>query len=413
MVSNELVTSLVRFYGSPLYVYQLIDVARAHARLRTSLPDATVIYFSLKANPHPDLVEALARHGCRAEISSPGELATALDVGVAPRDCLYTGPGKTAQEIADALCAGVRRFSVESLGELDRLETAARELGTEVDCLLRINTHHTAGAGVRMGGKPSPFGIDVNVLAAEATRWQRPGAARVVGLHHFPVSNTTDPQALLAAFGAGAAAARQLFHNAGIPLTQVDLGGGFAAPYAAPGDPPDYGPDLHAGFARLLDEHLPGWQSGSPEVAVESGRALVGAAGTLVCSVIDVKQSGDRTFVVLDTGINHVGGLSGIGRLLPASVRPEVHGAHDRPRVTVDLVGPLCTPADVLARGIELPLPRPGDLLCIPNTGAYGLTAAVVAFLGRTPPVEVVLEGEEVRSVSAMQLRRTVIGLES
>ncbi|MCP2258144.1 diaminopimelate decarboxylase [Streptoalloteichus tenebrarius] len=406
MSDEDLIASLVHDYGSPLYVYRLSALARAHSTLRAALPEPCVLYYSVKANPHPVLVAELAARGCRAEISSPGELDVVLAAGVPPTECLYTGPGKTDGEITDALRRGVRCFSVESAGELSRLDAAARAEGVEVDCLLRINAGHAAAAGLRMTGRPSQFGIDVDQLREDPALCRFGGAARVVGLHQFPVSNTTDPQALLDAFGAGAAVAAELRDRHGVTVTELDLGGGFAAPYATDGEPPEYGETLREGLAAVLDRHLPGWRTGEPLVAVESGRRLVGPAGELVCSVTDVKRSGDRTFVVLDTGIHHVGGLSGIGRLLPSSVGAEVLGAGDRPRVRVDLVGPLCTPADVLARAVELPLPRPGDLLRVPNAGAYGLTASVMGFLSRTPPVEVVLDGDEVRSATALRTRR-------
>lgn len=406
----DLFIRLATTFGTPLYVYRLAALAEAHATLRAALPDPSALYYSVKANPHPELIRSLAASGCRMEISSAGELAAARTAGVPPSCCLYTGPGKTDQEIADALSLGLRRFSVESAAELERLAVLASSAGVEADCLLRMNASLSAAGGLRMTGRPSQFGIDLDLLRANNEICRGRGAARVVGLHQYSVSNTTSVQGLLDAVTDGVRAAAELRDRHGLALTELDLGGGFAAPYAVPGAPPDHGAELRDGTVAALDEHLPGWRVGAPEVAFESGRRLVGPAGDLVCSVTDVKESGERVFVVLDTGIHHVGGLSGVGRLLPVTVRPEPLGG-DGPGRAVDLVGPLCSPADVLGRGVVLPALRPGDLLRIPNVGAYGLTASVLAFLGRPAPLEVVVDGVDVVSADALRLTRIGVPL--
>ena len=159
----------------------------------------------------------------------------------------------------------------------------------------------------------------------------------------------------------------------------------------------------------LLDERLPGWRRAAPQVAFESGRYLVAASGTLVGRVVDVKESKGEVFVVLDTGINHLGGMAGLRRI--PRILPDVAPAEGdaEPRESV-LTGPLCTPLDVFGRGSELPSLEPGELVTIPNVGAYGLTASLVAFLGFDPPVEVCLDGEEVVSASRLALGRAPVG---
>lgn len=404
---TEVLTGLASAYGTPLYVYRLPAVAQAHAALRAALPDQSKLYYSVKANPHPELISSLATLGCGAEISSVGEMhATLAAAGVDPAQCIYTGPGKTNREIVEALDRGVRRFSVESATELDRLEVLAAASGSKVDCLLRVNAMHAAASGLRMTGRPSQFGIELDWLRTHGEICRHWGAARVVGLHQYPVSNTTSLRALLDAVAAGVHAAVELRDQHGLALTELDLGGGFASPYAVPGDPPEYGASLRDGITTMLDEHLPRWRGGEPEVSFESGRRLVGPAGDLVCAVTEVKRSADRTFAILDAGIHHVGGLSGTGRLLPAAVRPELLGTGNGPDRVMDLAGPLCTPADMLAIGVTMPEPCPGDLLRVPNVGAYGLTASLLAFLSRPTPVEVVVDGVDVVSVSSLRIAR-------
>ncbi|MFF5302451.1 type III PLP-dependent enzyme [Streptomyces sp. NPDC013161] len=404
---------LVDAYGSPLYVYELDDVASAAHELRRALPRPSTLYYSLKANPHPLIARALRQAGCHAEVSSQGELAAALEAGFTGAEFLYTGPGKTRAEIADALDAGATRFSVESAGDYRRVAEVAEERGTTAQCLLRLNASESHGAsGLRMTGTASQFGTDsAALIAAPELFAPRPGA-HVIGMHFFALSNARDAESLLDSLVFSIAEAARVHRACGLPLTYVDLGGGFAAPYATQGERPDYS-GLREPLEAVLDECLPGWRRGDTTVAFESGRHLVGGSGQLVCTVSDIKRSRDRTYVVLDTGINHLGGLAGLGRLLPmrasaVSTRPGKEQA-DTKRERVAMVGPLCTPADVLARETDLPQVGEEGLLAFPNVGAYGLTASLIGFLSRPVAAEVVLNAGRTVDASRIELRRTTL----
>lgn len=404
MTSTE---DLADRFGTPLYVYDLDQVDLALAALRSALPAPSVVYYSLKANPHPALARTLRHGGARAEVSSPGELAAAMAAGFTGTECLYTGPGKTRAEIALALQHGVRRFSAESIIDLDRIASLAAERGVVADCLLRVNTAETVGnSGLRMGGAATQFGIDESSLLAGADQLGSREGARLIGVHLFPGSNARDESSLIEALQASALTTARIRRETGLPVTVVNLGGGFAAPYGVPGELPLY-PRLRASLQATLDEHLPGWRTGEVEIAFESGRYLVSPAGRLVTTVLDVKVSRGRTFVVADSGINHLGGLSGLGRTLPPEMTPV--GAGDGPPGA--LVGPLCTPVDVLARGVGLGHLAPGARVEIPNVGAYGLTASLLGFLSRPAPIEVTLRGGRVVTADTIQLTRTAIAV--
>ncbi|GAB2640084.1 type III PLP-dependent enzyme domain-containing protein [Nocardia goodfellowii] len=394
------IAALVRQYGSPLYVYELDAVQQAIVDLRAALPAKSVVYYSLKANPHIAISRELRESGCRAEISSPGELEVALKAGFQGLDCLYTGPGKTDSEIDHALAKGVRRFSAESAGELDRIGQAALACGTEATVLLRINGRSAGATGLRMSGAESQFGVDEQQVIGDPGRFRDVPGVRLAGVHLFPLSNARDESSLIAAFQASIALAARVRDRTGLPLRIIDLGGGFATPYAQPGCRPTYR-NLIDALSAALDEDLPGWRDRDIELAFESGRYLVGDSGRLITTVQDVKTSGTRTFVVVDAGINHLGGMAGLGRLaIPRATPEQTGGAATR----VTLVGPLCTPADVLGREVEVPAPTPGDLLVVPNVGAYGLSASLVAFLGRPAPTEVVMARDRVVDVSRLRL---------
>ncbi|MDI5970990.1 type III PLP-dependent enzyme [Streptomyces sp. SL13] len=401
-MSDDLPRHLLAAFGSPLYLYRLDAAEDAAHSLRGQLPRGAALYYSLKANPHPALGEVLRAGGCRAEISSTGELAAALEAGWAGEDCLYTGPAKTAGEVAEALGRGVRRFSVESAADLDRVARTAAAQGRTAECLLRINSARSGASGLRMSG-PSKFGVhEADVLARPERFADRPGA-RVVGAHYFPISTARSEDALIAEFTASIESARRL-RDAGLPLAHLDLGGGFAAPYAEPGERPHY-PRLREALETLLSSRLPGWRDGLPAVAFESGRHLVGGCGALVCTVAEVKENEGGRFVLVDSGIHHLGGMAGLGRLVRPAATPEPGAAH--PALTSHLVGPLCTPADVLGSKVPVCAAGPGDVLVVPNTGAYGLTASLLGFLSRPAPAEVFVRGRTVVSASRLTLSRT------
>jgi len=401
--------ALVEQYGSPLYVYELPEVRRACQALRAALPDGSHLFYSLKANPHPELVRALAELGCRAEVSSLGELEAALSAGCAASEMLYTGPGKSRREVDEALAAGVTQFSFDSPVQGAVVGAAAKAAGRTVRGVLRVNPDGGSSAfGLAMGGGPSPFGFDASAVRKAAREFASDGWVDLRGFHFYVGTNADQPEALLATFETAIATAVELQTALGIELELLDLGGGFGQAFAAPGARVDF-TALKAPLERMLDARLPGWRRQRPQIAFESGRYLVGAAGTLVCTVEDVKASGDRTFAVLDSGVNHLGGLGGLRKITPGQVKVELlsPGA-DAPLAPVDVVGPLCTPADGWARNVALPRLAPGQRLVVRNVGAYGITASLLAFLSREAPVEVVVDGARV-SASRLSVQRSSV----
>lgn len=404
---------LAERFGTPLYVYDLDHVVASLLDLRKAVPAGATIFYSLKANPHPEIARALreAPGGrCGAELSSTGELAAALEAGFKPEECLYTGPGKTAGEIATAIARGVRTFSIESGSDLRRVGAVATEAGVAADCLLRINNAAaTASGSIRMMGARSQFGIDSETLGPDLNEFRSVPGTRLVGGHFYSLSNAKDEASLSAELRHSIAVAARLHAELDLPMRFLDIGGGFGAPYAVPGDRPRYD-GLRAALEEALDEHFPSWRSGLPQIACESGRYLAGDCGELLTSVMNVKESRGQVFAIVDAGINTLGGMAGLGRLMPVAIKPDIAQPPDgAPPVT--LAGPLCTPGDVLARNVQLGWPAPGDVLTVPNVGAYGLTASLVLFLGRPAAREVVVRGEEVVAVSQLELRRTVSAL--
>ncbi len=398
-------------YGTPLYLYDLDEVAAAHAALTKALSAGAVLHYSVKANPHPAVVGALARLGCRVEVSSPGELSTALAVGFLPRDITYTGPAKTSEEVRAALAGGVIRFSVESARDLATVADAARGGAVgDVECLLRVNADDPVpGMGLAMGGVSSKFGVDCAQVLADPEAYRGQGAVRITGLHLYMGTNLQTVDVLLRQFETALRTAVRLSGFLGSRVRELNLGGGFGAPYACPDERADWS-GLETGLTEMINRYLPR-MGAAPKVSFESGRYLVGSCGTLVTSVVDLKESKGELYALLDSGVHHLGGMSGLRRLPPVSpapvrLRPGHEPGGGRP---THLVGPLCTPADRWGSSTDLTGIQCGDLLAVPNTGAYGLTASLVGFLSYPAPVEVVTGGGQPTTASRLALVRTPV----
>ncbi|WP_370947420.1 type III PLP-dependent enzyme [Amycolatopsis sp. cg5] len=397
---------LAEKFGTPTYVYDLDEVQAARDELLAALPEEFKLFYALKANPHPELVRAL-REGSggrlHPEISSTGELAAGLAAGFSGEDFLYTGPAKTYGELHEAISKGVRKFSTDSVTDVQRVAAVAKELGAVAEILLRVNSSTaSASTGIRMTGTPSQFGFDAEVLPDVMPELRAIEDIELTGFHFFPLSNAKDEESLIAEFQGTIALAAQLQADLGLELKFLDIGGGFTSPYGVPGGRGHY-PKLRDELANTLDTHFPNWRTNGPQLACESGRFLIGASGTLLASVSNVKVSRGRKFVILDTGINAFGGMSGLGRLLPVAVAVETGEKTER----ASLAGPLCTPGDLLGREIEVPIYEPGDTVVIPNVGAYGPTASLLMFLGRPAPTEVIVRGDELVSVSRIEHERS------
>jgi len=396
MIDSDLACSLLRTYGSPLYAYDLDEVDRRAQTLLATLPPGARLFYSLKANPLPALVRTLKDQGCNAEISSLGELASVSAAGVEPERTLFGGPGKTHEEMTAAVAAGIRHFSCESWIDVRRLDDVARSTGVRVEVLVRINPTVPPRARLAMTGVPSQFGFEEEALDAADVPELR--ATDLAGVHVY-YGTQMSADTLVATTESALEAAARVSDRLGFRCRIVDAGGGFPWPYASSGDGPDLGA-LKDAYGDLASRHE---LARSSALWFESGRYLCAASGTLLATVVDVKESKGKKFIVLDTGINHLGGMSGLGRIARSSISLiALAGGSGEPE-TVDVVGPLCSPLDSLGRGMPAPRLRPGDPVAIPNVGAYGLTASLIGFLGHPPPAEVAYRGGRV--VAAQRLR--------
>lgn len=393
-VGGARLPAIAREVGTPLYVYDLAGLDAAVDELRAAIPDAVDVFYSVKANPAGPVLERFVARGLGLEVASAGELERALDAGCPAGRIVFAGPGKTDAELERAVAAGIGELHVESAGEADRLASVAEAAGIVAPVVLRVNpSGDVGGAALRMGGRASPFGIDEEDLERVVGRVSGAASLELLGVHLYVGTQILDAGALVEHARRAVRVGRRVADLSGGPIATVDLGGGLGVPYFAH----ETALDLEA-YGRGLDEVLDE-AAGDPALAgarciLEPGRFLVAGAGLYVARVVDVKASRGETFVVLDGGLNHhLAATGNLGQAIPRPFPIVAPGRMDEdPAGPVTLVGPLCTPLDVLGRNVALPRLEPGDLIAVLQSGAYGRSASPLAFLSHPAPEEAFVE---------------------
>jgi diaminopimelate decarboxylase len=381
--------ALAASFGTPLYVYDLDALARRAARLRAALPDQVDIAYAVKANPSLAVIASLRAVGMGADVSSQGELAAALQAGMAPASIVVTGPGKSDALLRRAVELGVRAIAVDSPGEVARIEALARA-DRRARLLFRVADPDDSGAG-RGHGAGQVFGMSWEDALAAARRAVEAEHLDPLGVHAFTVSAVLDAHILVDHVGRTVAAGRRLADAAGFPLRLVDVGGGLGIPYGERDEPLDLAV-FAAGVAGVVREAAGDPASEALRILIEPGRYLVGPVGAYLARVVDVKRLDGRYVAILDGGINHLLAPALPGRAHRMRLVTSASPAH-RESVPLVLTGPLCTGLDVLGRAEAFPRPVPGDLVAFLDTGAYGFTQSMPWFLSHPGPAEVAASG--------------------
>jgi diaminopimelate decarboxylase len=393
LIGGARVGEIVAQHGTPLFVYDQGVIRDKLATLRRALPAGFDVYYSIKANPNQALLRLFLSEGCGLEVASGGETFQALEAGCAAENVVFAGPGKTADELEYALSRGIGEIHVESFEEIETIASIAGRLKTRAGVAVRVNPAGEAqGGAMRMGGIPSPFGFDEETLDTVLDRVLARDALDFRGIHLFVGTQILDHETLLNQYRRGLEIARRAARRAGAPLATLDLGGGLGIPYF-PGDSELDAAGLERGLAKLRLETEAHPELQGTRFIVEPGRYLVGESGVYVSRVTAVKQSRDKTYVVLDGGMHHHLAASGnLGQVIKKNFPVAVLNKLDAPAgEAVDAVGPLCTPLDVLARNVKLPQVAVGDLLGVFQSGAYARSASPLGFLSHPGPAEVLV----------------------
>jgi diaminopimelate decarboxylase len=364
--------------GTPLFVYDTAVIQRKIDVFRASIPGEVALHYAVKANSYAPLLSWISEKVDGFDVASAGELGRVAHLGLPTS---FAGPGKTDQQLEAAVRAGVT-INLESEGEAERALAIAAQGSRAPKLAVRVNPPFALkGAGMKMGGLASQFGVDHDRAAALVRRLIDAGSDWR-GLHIFTGSQSLHADALIEAQAATVGLAAEIADEAGVTPPEVNLGGGFGIPYF-PGDQALDVEVIAIALAKVLGER--------PKIlaqtrfAIELGRWLVGEAGVYLTRIVDRKESRGEIFLVTDGGLQHMLAASGnFGQLLRRNYPVAIANRYEAEATEqATITGCLCTPLDLLAHEVELPRADAGDLVAIFCAGAYGLGASPQEFLSQ------------------------------
>ena len=390
LVGGERLSTLVARVGqTPFYVYDRAVLQARMAALRNELPATLKIHYAIKANPMPALVGFMAGLVDGLDVASAGELKVALDAGVCPREISFAGPGKRVSELRQAVAARVL-INLESFREVAVLEEISNALGLAARVAVRINPDfELKSSGMRMGGGPKPFGVDAEEVPRLLQRLSKTGL-QFEGFHLYAGSQNLNAQALCEAQNKAYELILRLGDKAPSPVLSLNLGGGFGIPYFAGETRLDVA-QVGDNLSQLSQRAQTDFPHAS--LVIELGRYLVGEAGLYVARIVDRKVSRGHVFLVVDGGLHqHLSASGNFGQVIRKNYPLTIGNRQDAPAFeTVSVVGPLCTPLDVVADHMVLPESQVDDWVVVYQSGAYGASASPQNFLGHPPCVEVLV----------------------
>ena len=392
-ISGCSVANLIQQFGSPLYVYDQQIISQKISEVRRALPQRFELYYSIKANPNAEILRIMLAQHCGLEVASAGELQLALAAGCQPTNVIFAGPGKTERELAHAVQAGIGEIHVESIEEARWIHALSRKLDRVCPIALRVNPNDSAGGAMRMGGKPSPFGIDEEQLDPVIDEIKQLSHVKIQGVHQFMGTQILDASILLKQYRRAIELAGKIAGRLGEPLKTLDFGGGWGTPYF----PHESELDLAAVAEGLkaidsqmtADPHLC-----KTSAIIEPGRFLVNESGVYLTKVTRIKHSRGKLFAVIDGGMHHHLAASGnlgqtIKRNFPLAIVNKLGVQNEQ---SVEITGPLCTPLDTLGRSISLPAIAANDIVGVFLSGAYARASSPLGFLSHNAPAEVLVQ---------------------
>ena len=389
-IGNRSVTELANQIGhTPFYAYDKNLITERVNYLREHLPTDIHLHYAIKANPMPDVVKHIATLVDGFDLASAGEMNVALQTKMPVKHISFAGPGKTDQELLAAIKAGVV-INMESQGEMLRIEKIANELCIIPKVAIRVNPdYELKKSGMKMGGGPKQFGIDAEIVP-EILKLLASMKLEFYGFHIFWGSQNLNEESIIEAHNKTFDLAIRLNKHVPSSVKLLNIGGGLGIPYF-PGEKRLGLDKIKANLSNLLPnikKQLP-----DAEIVTELGRFIVGEAGIYVCRIIDKKISRGEIFLITDGGMHHHLAASGnFGQVIRKNYPVAIANQMSRKeREIVNIVGPLCTPLDILANKMDLPKAEIGDLVVVYQSGAYGLSASPHNFLSHPPASEILV----------------------
>jgi len=375
---------LLRDRKTPLYAYSADVIRQKYQKLKSNFPNFDIFY-SFKPNPNPGVAAILRNEGAHAEVSSAGELRSALKAGFKPESIIFVAPAKTEGEIELAVREGIYALVSDSRYEIELIDKIALEQGKYIRVLLRINTlEGPSTATEKMVGGPGKFGFDEEQVLSELSGLS-PKAVRISGIQVYAASQVMDAVALALHIENVVGLALRIKESLGIEIEAVDFGGGFGVPY---GSEPELNLSLIAETAaELFEKHkdeLPGCR-----FILEIGRYLVAECGIFITKVLRIKESRGTGFVVCDGGMNCFSRPAFMHVNHPVKILNKFNDENGKPYT---ICGPCCTPLDVIGEQVGIPEPGIGDIVGVFNAGAYGYTMSMLHFISFDLPDEILVD---------------------
>ncbi len=387
-MKNKQILRAVEEYDTPLFLYCEEKILEQIEILNGTLYQGAKLYYAMKANPLIGITQLMYSNDCGIETASKGEIMTALKAGVDPKDIIFTSPGKTVEELTYAVDAQIKLINVESLEEAVILNELVEKRGRKVKIGLRINQNvNYSNAKMKMTGVPSQFGIVETSFTQELYfKFLQLKNLEIVGFQVYSGTQVLDAEEILQNTEYVIKMALRLSEKFSFPLQYLNLGGGFGVPYFKGEELLDL-TVLKEGMQRLKQQY--GKMLEKTEIIFESGRFLVAESGQFVTKILYRKVSKDVLYYVCDGGSNFHSTLAFMGRFVRNNF-PIFSIPEDGEKKKVNVVGPLCTPTDLMGQKIELSgALEPGDLIVVDKSGAYGLSFSPFAFLSHESPMEV------------------------
>ncbi len=389
---------IARSAGTPVYVYSATAIRERYKRYDDAFGDTPHhVFYAVKANSNLSVLRLLAEAGAGFDIVSGGELFRVLRAGGSPGKVVFSGVGKTREEVEYALASGIHSFNCESESELALIDSIASRLGKTARIAMRVNPHVDAQTHpyISTGLRDHKFGIDISAVEEVYVRAAQFGHLVLEGVSCHIGSQLLDTLPLKEALDAVLALVARL-RARGLPISHLDLGGGLGVPYK----PDQVEPDVTA-HVRYVCAHCEG---AGLTLMMEPGRSIVGPAGALLSRVLYRKSTESKEFIVVDAAMNDL-------------IRPALYQAfheivplrHHMPgTVVADVVGPVCETGDFFARDREMANVMPGDFVALCTAGAYGFVLAS-NYNSRPRPAEVLVEGASWKFIRARETYESLL----
>lgn len=384
------ITRLAQRVGqTPFYAYDRDAITQRVLELRQAMPSDLKIHYAMKANPMPAIVQHMATLVDGFDLASGGEMKVALDTIMPAEQISFAGPGKRHTEISQAIAAGIT-LNVESPYELKTITEYSEKLGLKAKVALRINpAFELKASGMKMGGGPKQFGIDEEQIPDKLQQIKTLDL-NFQGFHIYSGSQNLKAESIIEAQQKSLSLAERLLNECSISVHKLNIGGGYGIPYF-PGETPLNIQQV----GDALETEMEKFKRSSPntEVIIELGRYLVGEAGIYITRVIDKKISREQIYLIVDGGLHHHLAASGnFGQVIRKNYPIAIANRMDQENLEkVTIVGPLCTPLDILGDKVSLPKVDVDDLVVIFQSGAYGYTASPQLFLSQPKCEEILI----------------------